>query len=427
MSITPLVFHNNFVYCLAVVIIVSLLIKRNLGRYLLAVVLTTAAGLFVTLSGMDYLTMPITVCLLTLIFSLGHKQHEICNIFSKSLTAVFLSWCFITPLSSVIMMVAPEWHNGPGCNIVSGMAIMIFSLMVRCLPSVSKRIQTINLNRYVITLELLVLTFFTLILPQYFPVFELESKRQVGLFTLAFFVLLAFVSFIIHRMQKANQQHRELKILLKHQEAMGHQVKRQYDTVITLKHYYSKLYEGMAPLIRSEDMNGLKKYFEKYIAIIHQENVEVSQLLSNIKNEIIRNLLDVMISMIESMKGITLELSVEGIIEITGKIEMDIFEIVSNLLDNAIRELEGQSSGLLRIALAGDENTVSIEIANTVSLPIDIEKLCDPKIDGDSLHGHGLIRIQDIVCQHPEIEHFTYIKMTHEEKEVLVQQIVVYH
>ena len=99
------------------------------------------------------------------------------------------------------------------------------------------------------------------------------------------------------------------------------------------------------------------------------------------------------------------------------------FELLSNFIDNALRELLAQTNGLLRIEFRVIDNELSIQIANTVNKSIEIESLyLQEQKDG---HGYGLKRVRAIVYEQPCIKHFTYKDGMFEGKIVLVQQIVI--
>jgi len=170
-------------------------------------------------------------------------------------------------------------------------------------------------------------------------------------------------------------------------------------------------------------MAGLQAYFERHIASIHRDRLEDRGQLTSIRNEVIKNLLDVTVAQVDALENISLELEVDNKVRFPEDMEMDLFEIMCNLLDNAMRELGGQAPGLLRIVLRGEAEAVSITVANTLHASADIEKLYQTERRGR--HGYGLNRVRKIVYRHPGMEHFTYKGGMYRGKEILVQQIKV--
>ena len=170
-------------------------------------------------------------------------------------------------------------------------------------------------------------------------------------------------------------------------------------------------------------MEELRRYFEKYITPVHLDNIQKNSQISGIENELIRNLLEVTAEQSTALEHITLDMDVMGSIQIPDNIEMDVFEIMCNLIDNAICELACQNPGLLRIWLRVVDGQFSIYIANTLTDGIDIKQLYSKKNSKGSGNGYGLKRIRTIVYQNPGMEHFTYKNGTYEGKEILVQNI----
>ena len=117
-------------------------------------------------------------------------------------------------------------------------------------------------------------------------------------------------------------------------------------------------------------------------------------------------------------------MKISGDIRLPDNILMDIFEILSNLVDNALREIEGQYLGLLKIHLYESYGQLSIQIANTVISSIDIEQMYTSNhVESES--GYGLRRVREIVYNHPNMEHLTFKSGMFEGKEILVQQIII--
>jgi sensor histidine kinase YesM len=104
-------------------------------------------------------------------------------------------------------------------------------------------------------------------------------------------------------------------------------------------------------------------------------------------------------------------------------IELEIFELLSNFTDNALKELLKQKNGLLRIEFRNADESISIKIANTLKTALEIESIySNEQKDGQ---GYGLKRVREIIEQQPNLKHFTYKEGFFAEQEVFVQQIVI--
>jgi len=306
-----------------------------------------------------------------------------------------------------------------------GAALVLVALAVKVSKDSMKWFKQLRDVGHAIALEIVVLAFFSFILPTYHPIIIGEDARQLGIFVLSFMAVLLIVGLLVKRMNDLEHERHNLAMQMERQKSYAGQIQTQFERMITLKHYYNNLYYSLAPFIRDSDMKGLQTFFEENISPIHQRHVEGVQL-SNIKNNIIRNFLDVITGQVATLEDITLEIDTSENLRLPDNIIMDIFEILSNLVDNALHELDGQLSGLLRVRLYESDEQFSIQIANTINSNIDIERMYNIEtINHEHEHGYGLRRVREIVYNYSNIEHMTYKSGMFKGKEVLVQQIVI--
>ena len=410
--------YNNLTYSLAVIILLSTVIFCPRWLYIIALFLITGVGQI--LHEAPNLIMPINALLLTLLFAKNRREYQ--QTFYRCLTVIFLVWFSIVTISSFIMIITPNWHNTNGYNLFMGGTLLLLSLIMKLKVNVMAWLRQWEHEWYSILLELLVLFFFSFILPWYYPVIAGKGIRQLGVFTLSFMVVLVLMFLIINRIKDLEHSRRELSIKIEQQEGYAKQVESQFEKVVALKHYYNKLYHTLEPFIRKKDMNGLQFYFEKYIVPIHHEHIESSNQLSNVKNDLLRNFLSVVIDEALSSKHIALDVDISGEVTLPDDLVLSMFEVLSIFTENAIRELQSQHDGLLHISLSQSNDTIAIQIANTLSIELDIENIYG---QNQTCHGfgYGLKRVRTIVLEHPDIEHFTYKGGIYQGKEILVQQI----
>jgi len=291
--------------------------------------------------------------------------------------------------------------------------------------------RQLNDDGYAIALEIVVLAFFSFILPRYYPAINEEDTRQWGIFVLAFMAVLVIVGLLVKRMSGLEHERRSLAMQMERQQSYASQIQSQFERMITLRHYYSNLYHSLLPFIRDGNIDSLRIFFEKNITPIHHSQVNddgngagIDGIVSNIKDDLIRNFLDVTAGQVTTIGNLTLDMKISGDIRLPDNILMDIFEILSNLVDNALREIEGQYLGLLKIHLYESYGQLSIQIANTVISSIDIEQMYTSNhVESES--GYGLRRVREIVYNHPNMEHLTFKSGMFEGKEILVQQIII--
>jgi len=396
------------------------MLNNKKRKFVIGFIIITAVG--VLLAPVPHFIMLANSVLLTPWFARGWNGYR--GLLYKCLTISLLLWCGIAAISGLTMLFAPEWYGSEGFNFYMGGVLLAAILAVKAKQSVMNMFKHLEHERYAFALELVLVSFLTFVLPLYYRSIANESARQWGIFGLSFVCVLAIVGLLFNRMMKLENQRCELATLIEQQEAYRQQVLTQFEKVVTLKHFYNTLYQSFMPFIMENDMDGLRIYFEKYVTPIHGEYIQTCNQFNLIENVLIRNLLMVTAGQAATMKNITLDMDISGKIKLSDDIEMDIFEILCNLLDNAINELTEQESGLLRIWIRVIDNLLTIYIANTLVDDIDISKLYKEKNKSDG-HGYGLQRIRAIVYQNTDMEHYTSKDGKYQGKDIFVQRIKV--
>jgi len=304
-----------------------------------------------------------------------------------------------------------------------GGAVLAAACAVKARPNAMNWCRQIEHEMCAIALAFVVLVFFSLVLPMYYPAISAEDARQWGVFVLSFMCVLVMVALLINRLKDLENRRKRIELQIEQQQIYVKQVNAQFGRMITLEHYYTRLFQSLSPYIRDDDMAGLRLYFEKHILPIHKEHIQKNRQLSNIQNDLIRNLVDSTIGQAAAVDSITLDVYISEKVSLPDEMALDVFEIMSNLIDNAMRELTSQQHGLLRIWLYQTDGELSVYIANTADHNIDIEQIYSRENNGGDRHGHGLKRVREIVYNQSRMEHLTYKGGMFEGKEILVQYI----
>lgn len=344
--------------------------------------------------------------------------------FYLCLTVIFTLWCFTVVTASAVMILAPDRHGGTVFNLLMGTALIAFSLAVKRLPRLAVSCKRLEHTEYAVLIQLLVISFFSFVLPRFVPVVAAESKRVWGVFSLAFILLLALVGLLLNHMKNMEHERRAYRMQAQLQQEHGEQARRQYDTAVTLQHYYTKLYHSLEPLIRELDTaSPVRRYFEAYITPIHKGQVENRKQLHRIHNDSLRNLLDFTAGQASKQEHFELVLAIDGDIRLPESMEMDVFRILNILIDNALAALAAQSEGLLRVSADGNAETVTLQVVNTIVAGTNIEDFYT--VQRGNGHGHGLKLVREIIYRNPAIEHFTYKGVGYRERETVVQRVQI--
>lgn len=185
------------------------------------------------------------------------------------------------------------------------------------------------------------------------------------------------------------------------------QIEELYQNLRVFKHDYANIMVSMAGYIESNDMEGLKRYYDKQI-------FPMSDQLNKAKDAIARlhNLDIVELKSLISVKiNYALELNIEINLEITERIEkiniksIDLVRIIGILLDNAIEACQECEHPQISLSIIKINNDVTFIVKNTyVKHSIDYSKLGSIGVSskGDR-RGNGLYNIKTITNDYDNV------------------------
>ena len=190
------------------------------------------------------------------------------------------------------------------------------------------------------------------------------------------------------------------------QEYMS-QIEELYQNLRVFKHDYANIMVSMAGYIEGNDMEGLKRYYDKQIFPISNQLIKANDAISILHNLDIVELKSLIFVKINH----ALELNIEVSLEITDKIEeinmksVDLVRIIGILLDNAIeacQECENPSIGFSIMRINRD---ITFVIKNTyIKHDIDYSKLGSIGISSKGeRRGAGLYNIKTITNDYDNV------------------------
>ena len=174
-----------------------------------------------------------------------------------------------------------------------------------------------------------------------------------------------------------------------------------YDDLRRFKHDYRNIIDSMGLYIYSEDINGLKKFYNKELILESQNIIDKDLNLNILKNIKITSLKALISSKIIKAQALNIEVNVEILKEI-GDIavkEFDICRIIGILLDNSIEAAVLCDNRFINIAIIKESNSIMFIIKN--SCIENIPKIHIIRKKGFSTKGEGrglgLFTIDEII------------------------------
>ena len=185
------------------------------------------------------------------------------------------------------------------------------------------------------------------------------------------------------------------------------QIEELYQNIRVFRHDFANIMVSMNGFIEENDMEGLKKYYNKQI-------FPISTLLNEEKDAIARlHNLDIieLKSLIAVKINYALEMKIKVDLEITEKINqinmksIDLIRIMGILLDNAIEACQECEKKRLSLSIIKMDKDITIIVKNTyVKQDVDYSKLGFPGISSKGIHrGTGLYNIKTIIHSYDNV------------------------
>lgn len=415
---------HSIPYSLGLLFLLSVKLQGSKRKFLLfSLVLCVAYTIlhYTVFSSATFILMVVPIIL----FGLNKGRKELKKVLYITITSTFLMWVVMAACSVPIMLLAPSFHLTVPFYIFMALAVPSICFVLACRKEWTSKLFYVDKGAgYIAIAQVLVLFMLNFVFPPLLMSLFLENAH---LFAPVFFSIMALqvvMTILFIRMANLMRTNMEVESQNRQAEEFCKNVQDKYVTVIQLHHYYDKLYKTLQTHIREDNMQELKRYFEENISEIHERMLDSGKALERIKDELLRNLIEVTAGEIKQGKHITFDLQVLGEVKIAEPYSMLLFEISNNLIDNAMNNLRQQDSGLLRIELVPELNGLSLKITNSLVEDIDVSSLY--KTTPSNGRGYGLSRVREIVNNNACIEYYIKKSEYYNDTPMLTQQIVLF-
>lgn len=195
-------------------------------------------------------------------------------------------------------------------------------------------------------------------------------------------------------------------IKLKQEYAAKDQEEQQ--KIRELKHYFLRLYRFYIEMAEHQEQHEIKKYFEMIYEDIYGENKNL-KCIQFINNDMIQHLFLQLYHDVSQLPHVKLTMEVSGCIVISDIKEMDLFQILSIFLDNALEAVKEQTNGFIEVMIIGEADCSVFKISNSY----------DKNADKKSF-GMGLRLLEKIISRYSNIDFETRILT-----EIYIQTIAI--
>ena len=332
-----------------------------------------------------------------------------------------LSLVFVYAISAILDNVVGAIFSMFGINLQQHMwlyALIVWPEFVLISRFISGKIRQIRQRASVVfPLRITVVLAANVILCMLIFIVQVLFERMVGSSStllwgnvLLFAAYFALTFFMVYVFVKEYSKNAEMKVKQQSYENLRiymAQIEELYQQLRGFKHDYANIMASMASYIETEDLEGLKTYYEREI-------LPVSVKISRGNDAVVKlhnlNILELK-SLLSLKLNYALELNIEVALEITEQIDrvemktLDLVRVMGILLDNAIEACQECERPGLQIAVIRMEENVTFIIRNTyVQHDLDYSRLGTAGVSSKGeQRGIGLYNIRRILKEYENV------------------------
>lgn len=248
--------------------------------------------------------------------------------------------------------------------------ICIILYFLSRLISVGKGINEFDFSNFEV-----IFSFISLLIYLYLLIFmEVKQENQlvILLYNMIIILLIAVVLLIAHfsriRTVKDKYEIQVKEARIKSNNQYIHEVERHYNELRTFRHNYQNVLLSLDEYLKTDDIEGLKKYYQNSIkpisARMNQKRYKLEDL-SKIDNKEIKSIL---FNKLYSAQLSNIDVSFESKSEIMNfsTDSLDLTLALGIILDNAIDETKEQKHGQIQVGVIYDHDEINIIVQNTI-------------------------------------------------------------
>lgn len=345
--------YNNVTYSIALTTLLSISEDCSYLEYITYFCFTFLTGW--AMQDIQYFSMIPTVFVSFICLYLFLRDILLAWLYS--VTGVFVLLLTIVFVSSTLMLLAPTFVGSCVYQLIMGLIIILSAFIVRFILLRQNRTSwSRKTMKLTILLEIIIIIVFGFIL----PLLQLPADSvSYPIISLLFIAVIAVVLIILDTMRRTETA----KIHAQEQAHLTEILKIQYEDMIKQSHYFGTMLAMLDSFFKREDYTGAETYFSQYLLPVHHEHRQIShEKLQRIGSPVIQSLLEHTADRVGTMKNVTMELSVEGLIRYPEKLLQPILKIMIVCINNALESLDRQKGGTLTIHM----DPAQVQIKNTI-------------------------------------------------------------
>lgn len=401
------------------IILVGLLEKRSLGEFIRLFLLCLSTYLLFLVLGIEsFLNLPMAILSMLVI---KKKQDGYLLALFKALSAMTAFTLFVTTVGSLFFALLPDVMERADYELFMSIASVVFGVSTYAILAkrdMLKKFQRFYKHRSIVIKCIIAEAAFLSLISFALPlVLSADSENFVfASYYLLFSASIVFAAYLTYLLLTAETKIKYEEQRQKFEKVNSLVIEEKYNDIISLKHYYSKLYETLNAYITVQDWQGLEGYFEKHISPLHKEHIKsdfVLPKLDLIELPLIKNLLFDATVKARHVYSIEMCIDIEGCISDCFIQEMDLFIILNEWITNAFNATDC-TDGYIHISISclDADGILAIKVVNPIAEDIDIKAIYDFGYTTKQNHsGVGLNAVRKIALSYENVESMTYVEL----------------
>ena len=219
------------------------------------------------------------------------------------------------------------------------------------------------------------------------------NNPAVTVISLLLFIMEIIIFIIIQRISKTNKQNTDNQILSMQLRQLKHDNEtaiKNYNSMLNVQHDFKNYILNINAMVQTGKTSEAVKYMNELL----DRKINNLQTFVNTSNDVVNAVLNSKISAAEE-KNISVRTSI--FFTPDEKNALDVGNLISNLLDNAIEACSNQSDPVIELFMYSENRMNNIIIKNTVSGSV---LLNNPELKTNKktgLHGIGMRSVKDTV------------------------------
>lgn len=254
------------------------------------------------------------------------------------------------------------------------------------------------------------------------------NKDNITTYNLVIFILISFILLIIQTFQanelKKKYQLQKQELQIKNDNRYIQEMERHYNELRKFRHDYQNTLLSLDEYIRTNDMTGLKTYYQKLMVPISDRlkhgkyNLED---LSKINEKEIKSIIFNKLYTAQ-MKGIKVEFESQKNINNFYTNTLDLVIAIGIILDNALEAAQEQTNSFIKVGIMSDDSEIILVFQNSfkqIDIPVWKMKQAGFSTKGKN-RGLGLSNLSEIINRNSNMT-----LETMKESEYFLQKITI--